>query len=87
MGGDFEGFLIVEDNRQFRRPDERDCRAVQQTYGLTNLKVLYDPNGTLESLGLGARHTHFVLREGSVVEFRQANRDDGFAPVIEQLIR
>lgn len=87
MGDDFEAILIVEANRQFGRPSERDCRSVRETYGLTHFKVLYDPTGELERLGLGERHAHRVLRTGSILEFSQNFRDDGFRPVLERLLR
>lgn len=86
-GADFRGFFIVTENRQFGPADARLCRQVRDNNGIANATVLYDPSGTLNAAGIGGRHFHRVLREGSVLEFGQQFRDTGYLPVLRNLLR
>lgn len=85
-GDDFAAYVIVESEVPGQPADADICETVRRAGDLTHATVLFDPDGTLDRLGLSARHYHRVLSEGAVLEFEQQFRDDGFVPVLERLL-
>lgn len=64
-----------------------DCRALRQRYGLSKVKVLYQPTGReLADADMDDRHYHRVLSEGAVLFHQRQFNDSTFEAAIEQAL-
>ena len=85
-GEDVEAWIVLWEGRN-GAATQADCRALQQRYGLSRVKVFYQPTGReLADADMDDRHYHYVLTEGAVLFHRRQFNDGTFEAALDQAL-
>lgn len=83
----FEAWFIIAENRRSDAPSQADCERIASSNGLTSMRVLRAASTQqLDGVGLGHRHTHYVLVEGARVFHTSRFTDNQFEDALQQAL-
>jgi peroxiredoxin len=81
---DLGAFVVISQDNNFDAPDAAFCQSVKRQYNLTDVTVLYDPDGRLQdALKVRSNDINILMRQGGEIFFKEQYASDEVRGAIE----